>query len=79
MRSTSIPALSLFALGAYAAPTATTGTSAVAVPNGECMTRAEALLVANNFERLQDEVFNVTLANAAVADDFIDYNDSINT
>jgi hypothetical protein len=43
------------------------------------MTRQEAIRVAWNFEVLQDEKFNATLAEEAVADDFIIYNDSINT
>ena len=43
------------------------------------MTREEAERVAHNFEVLQDEKFNRTLAEEAVADDFYIYNDSINT
>ncbi|KAK3709288.1 hypothetical protein LTR37_011026 [Vermiconidia calcicola] len=54
-------------------------TAALPYPYGSCMTRADAERVAKNFEVLQDETFNQTLAEEAVSPEFIDYNDSINT
>ena len=82
MRSSTGFALSLLALGVVAAPAPSSTEyphAGKAYPYGTCMTRADALKVANTFEILQDQAFNVTLARAAVSPEFIDYNDSINT
>ena len=82
MRSSTISALSLLALGVTAVPApqvSSVSHGGSPLPPGSCMTRAEAEQVAQNFKDLQDEVFNITLAREAVAKDFIDYNDSINT
>ena len=81
MHSSILPTLSFLVLGALAipAPSATpVSHGGDTLPAGSCMTRAEALLVAQNFQDLQDKTFNITLARQAVSPDFIDYNDSIN-
>ena len=55
--------------------------AAAAVPGKratKCLTLADAQQVAQNFEDLQDEAFNVALAREAAAPDLVINNDSIN-
>lgn len=77
MRAVTALAQFFLTLGAAALPA--TGLNVYRRSSGRCLTRADAEQVAKNFKDLQDEVFNVTLAREAVAPDFVDYNDSINT
>ena len=79
MHISTTSALSLLILGALAAPSQRRAAKPDPPPGAPCMTREEAERVAHNFEVLQDEKFNRTLAEEAVADDFYIYNDSINT
>jgi hypothetical protein len=71
--------LSLLVVGTLAAPSQKRMARPDPPPGAPCMTREEAERVANNFQVLQDEKFNRTLAEQAIADQFIIYNDSINT
>jgi hypothetical protein len=65
MRGLILATISLFSLGAVAAPAA-------------CMTSADAKRVAGNFQTLIDSTFNVTLAKTALSADYTDYSDSVN-
>jgi hypothetical protein len=66
MRGLILATLSLFSLGAVAAPAAA------------CMTKSDASRVAGNFRALIHETFNTTLAQTALTKDFTDYSDSVN-
>ncbi len=66
MRGFVLATLSLFSLGAVAAPAA------------PCMTSSDATRVAGNFRALIAETFNTTLARTALTADYTDYSDSVN-
>jgi len=66
MRGFILATLSLFSLGAVAAPAAA------------CMTKKDASRVAGNFRALIHDTFNTTLAKTAMTTDFTDYSDSVN-
>ena len=66
MRGLILATVSLFSLGAVAAPAAA------------CMTSSDAARVAGNFKALINETFNKTLAVTALTKDFTDYSDSVN-